>query len=100
MLRKSPKLAEPLKMEYIPVVLFGWMVVCAPAIIITMIANNRRRHEISEVNNTIADLTRRLAGLEHRLVNAPHASQTAPSAAVAPAMRIAAEEVRVATPPV
>jgi hypothetical protein len=101
MLRKSPKLAEPLKMEYIPVVLFGWMVVCAPAIIITMIANNRRRHEISELNNTIADLTRRLAGLEHRHVNAPQAPQTAQSApAAAPAVRIAAEEVRVTTPPV
>ena len=88
-------------MEYIPVVLFGWMVVCAPAIIIAMVANNRRHRDISQLNDTIADLTRRLESLERRSrVEATHASQTAPSVAAAPAMRVSAEEVRVAPPPV
>jgi energy-converting hydrogenase Eha subunit C len=88
-------------MDYILLFLFGWMVVCSPALIVTLIANNRRRRETSELNNTITDLSRRLESLERRSrEEAPHAPQTAPSAAVAPAMRIAAEEVRVAPPPV
>jgi hypothetical protein len=88
-------------MDYILLFLFGWMVVCAPALIVTLIANNRRRRETSELNNTIADLSRRLESLERRSrAESVHAPQTAPAAAVAPALRIAAEEVRVAPPPV
>ena len=53
-------------MEYILLFLFAWMVVCLPAIIVTLVANNRRRREIAELNDKIANLTRQLETLERR----------------------------------
>ncbi len=82
-------------MEYIPLFLFGWMVVCAPAIIITLVANNRRRRETAELNGRIADLTRQLENLERRShVQAAQPAQAVPPAPSVAAMRISAEETR------
>ena len=53
-------------MEYILLFLFGWMVVCLPAIIVTLVANNRRRRETAELNDKITNLTRQLETLERR----------------------------------
>jgi hypothetical protein len=82
-------------MEYIPLFLFGWMVVCAPAIIITLVANNRRRRETAELNGRITDLTRQLENLERRShAQAAQPAQAVPPAPSMPAMRISAEETR------
>ncbi|MBZ5508154.1 MAG: DUF2157 domain-containing protein [Acidobacteriia bacterium] len=84
-------------MEYIPLFLFGWMVVCAPAIIITLVANNRRRRETAELNGRIADLTRQLENLERRShAQAAQAPQAAPPI---PAIKITPQESRPAAPP-
>src|SRR5579864_3467470 len=87
-------------MEYILLFLLGWMVVCLPAIVVTAVANNRRRRETSELNDKIVSLSRQLDALERRTrVDAVHAQpDVAPAPAVA-TMKIAAEEMRVAAAP-
>lgn len=88
-------------MEYILLFLFGWMVVCAPAIIVTLVANNRRRRETAELNGRVTDLARQLENLERRSrAQAAQSSQTVPSAPAVPAMRVSAEETRPAVPAV
>src|SRR5689334_1087295 len=87
-------------MEYIPLFLFGWMVVCAPAIIITLVANNRRRRETAELSDRITDLTRQLETLERRShAQAAQPPQALPSTPVVPPMKVSAEEARAAAPP-
>src|SRR5689334_5602773 len=87
-------------MEYILLFLFGWMVVCAPAIIVTLVANNRRRRETAELNDKITTLTRQVETLERRSHTqaspAPQATSTEHSA---PALKISAEETKSAPPP-
>src|SRR6478672_2118709 len=83
-------------MEYILLFLLGWMVVCLPAIVVTAVANNRRRRETSELNDKIVSLSRQLDALERRTrVDAAYVQPAA-----APAMKISAEETRPAVPPV
>jgi uncharacterized membrane protein len=87
-------------MEYVLLFLFGWMVVCLPALIVTLVANGRRRRETAELSDKIANLTRQLEALEGRShVAAAHVPQTAPAVSAAPAMRISPEEARATTPP-
>jgi hypothetical protein len=86
-------------MEYILLFFFGWMVVCSPAIIVTAVANSRRRRETAELNDKIASLTRQLDALERRIrVDAPHVP--APAVHAVPAMKISEEETRAAVRPV
>src|SRR5476649_164769 len=87
-------------MEYILLFLFGWMVVCLPAIIVTVVANNRRRRETGELSDRITDLTRQLEVLERRSrTEASHEPQASPLApAGVPAVRISPEETRAAAP--
>jgi hypothetical protein len=87
-------------MEYILLFLLGWMVVCLPAIVVTAVANNRRRRETSELNDKIVSLTRQLDALERRTrVDATHV-QPAAAPIPAAAMRVSAEETRPSASPV
>jgi Predicted membrane protein (DUF2339) len=88
-------------MEYILLFLFGWMVVCLPAIIVTLVANNRRRRETGDLSDRITDLTRQLEVLERRSrTEASHEPQASPLApAGVPAVRISPEETQVAALP-
>src|SRR5262249_45875676 len=86
---KQPPACRAKNMEYVFLFLFGWMVVCLPAIIFTAVANSRRRREAAELNDRITALSRQLAHLEQR----SHEGVPAPQAA-APAMKITAEEAR------
>jgi hypothetical protein len=81
-------------MEYILLFLFGWMVVCAPAIIVTLVANNRRRRETAELNDRITTLTRQIETLERR--SHAQASLAAPST---PVVKISPEQTKPAPPP-
>src|SRR5437762_1233506 len=92
-------------MEYVFLFFFGWMVVCAPAIIFTGIANSRRRREVAELNDRLTSLTKQLENLEHRSrAESVRAAQpvTAPAssapAMTAPAMKVSAEETRPTMP--
>jgi hypothetical protein len=88
-------------MEYILLFLLGWMVVCLPAIVVTAVANNRRRRETSELNDKIVSLSRQLDALERRTrLDAAHVQPAAAPAAAVTAMKISAEETRPAAPPV
>jgi Predicted membrane protein (DUF2339) len=86
-------------MEYIPLVLFGWLIVCLPAIIITVVANNRRRDEITNLKNSLADVTNQLERLEHR-VQAQTAQAVPPAQAAPPAIKISPQEAQPAAAPV
>jgi hypothetical protein len=88
-------------MEYILLFLFGWMVVCLPAIIVTLVANGHRRREIAELNDKIANLTRQLETLERRSrTEATQVPQAAPPVpAAVPVMKVSTEETRAAAPP-
>src|SRR6478672_9258640 len=88
-------------MEYILLFLLGWMVVCLPAIVVTAVANNRRRRETSELNDKIVSLSRQLDALERRTrVDAAHVQPPAESTPAVAAMKISAEETRPAASPV
>jgi hypothetical protein len=88
-------------MEYILLFLLGWMVVCLPAIVVTAVANNRRRRETSELNDKIVSLSRQLDALERRTrVDAAHVQAAAAPAPAMAAMKISAEETRPAASPV
>jgi hypothetical protein len=88
-------------MEYILLFLLGWMVVCLPAMIFTLVANNRRRREAAELNFRISNLARQLEAFERRSrPDTDHASQAAPWSPAIPAMKVADEETRTAAPPV
>src|SRR5215831_10076725 len=87
-------------MEYILLFVFGWMVVCAPAIIVTLVANNRRRRETAELNDRITTLTRQLETLERRShAQASPAPQATSAEHSAPALKISPEETKAAPPP-
>ena len=82
-------------MEYILLFFLAWMVVCLPAILVTVVANNRRRRETSELNDKIVGLTRQLEALERRTqVDVARVQQAAASAPAVAAMKISAEETR------
>jgi uncharacterized membrane protein len=84
-------------MDYILLFLFGWMVVCAPAIIVTAVANGRRRRETAELNDKVASLTKQLEALERRTrVNVAHVQPETQPAHPVVAMKISSEETRVA----
>src|SRR5262249_51554556 len=87
-------------MEYVLLFVFGWIVVCLPAIVITAVANNRRRRETAELNDRVTNLTRQLESLERRSrAEAPATQPVAASApSPAPAFRISADETRATTP--
>lgn len=86
-------------MEYILLFFLGWMVVCLPAILVTAVANNRRRRETSELNDKIVSLTRQLEALERRIrVDAAHVQPAVASVPAVAAMKISAEETRSAAP--
>ena len=92
-------------MEYIPLVLFGWLIVCLPAIIITVVANNRRRDEITNLKNSLAGVTKQLERLEHRVQAqtaqaVPPVQAAAPIEAITPAIKISPQETRPAAAPV
>ena len=79
-------------MEYILLFLLGWMVVCLPAIVVTAVANNRRRRETSELNDEIVSLSRQLDALERRTrVDATHVQPSAAPAPAVAAMKISTE---------
>ncbi|HEY1937687.1 MAG TPA: DUF2339 domain-containing protein [Candidatus Angelobacter sp.] len=86
-------------MEYILLFFFGWMVVCLPALIVTLVANNRRRRETSELSDRIANLTKQLEALERRSSQAGHVPQAAPLASF-PVSPLAHEEARPVAPPI
>src|SRR5712672_1457715 len=87
-------------MEYILLFLLGWMVVCLPAIVVTAVANARRRRETAELNDKVASLTRQLEALERRTnVDAAHVQPAVALARAVAAMKISAEETRVASAP-
>src|SRR5689334_3366474 len=88
-------------MEYILLFFLGWMVVCLPAIVVTAVANNRRRRETSELNDKIVSLSRQLDALERRTrVDAAHVQPSAAPAPAVAAMKISAGETRPAASPV
>ncbi|HEX4605567.1 MAG TPA: hypothetical protein VH724_16315, partial [Candidatus Angelobacter sp.] len=76
-------------MEYIPLFLIGWMAVCLPAIVVTLVANNRRRRETAALSERITDLKRQLENLEQH-----SRAQFAQAQQPAPPMRVSAEETR------
>jgi hypothetical protein len=84
-------------MEYIPLFFFAWLLVCLPAIIVTLVANGRRRRETAKLNDKIVQLTRQLESLERR-GHAPTVPQAAVAPVASPAMKISAEETRAAFP--
>ncbi|HEV8493555.1 MAG TPA: DUF2339 domain-containing protein, partial [Candidatus Angelobacter sp.] len=87
-------------MEYILLFLLGWMVVCAPAIIVTLVSNHRRRRETAELNDRITTLTRQIETLERRShVQASPAPQATSAAPSVPMLKISPEEARPAPPP-
>jgi hypothetical protein len=86
-------------MEWIALFVLGWIVVCLPAIIITAVANSRRRRETAELNDKVANLTRQLEGLEHRIRAAVAPVQQAGTSAPAVPVKISAEETRVTALP-
>src|ERR1043166_2818177 len=87
-------------MEYILLFLFGWMVVCAPAIIVTLVANSRRRRETAELNDKITTLRRQVETLERRShTQASPAPQARSAALSVPTLKISPEETRPAPPP-
>jgi hypothetical protein len=87
-------------MEYILLFFFGWMVVCSPAIIVTAVANSRRRRETAELTDKLANLTRQLEALERRSrVDVAAVPQAAPAVHGVPAMKISEEETRAAVRP-
>src|SRR6476646_7934246 len=87
-------------MEYVLLFFFGWMVVCLPAIIVTAVANGRRRRETAELNDKITSLTRQLEALERRIrVDAAHVAEAAPAVDAVPAMKISEQETRAAVRP-
>src|ERR1043166_9452113 len=87
-------------MEYILLFLFGWMVVCAPAIIVTLVANSRRRRETAELNDKITTLMRQVETLERRShTQASPAPQARSAALSVPTLKISPEETRPAPPP-
>ena len=87
-------------MEYVLLFFFGWMVVCLPAIIVTAVANGRRRRETAELNDKITSLTRQFEALERRIrVDAAHVAEATPAVGVVPAMKISEQETRAAVRP-
>jgi hypothetical protein len=88
-------------MEYVLLFLFGWIVVCLPAIVVTVVANGRRRRETAELNDKLASLSRQLEALERRTqVDAARVQPAAQPAPAVAAMKISAEETRPAASPV
>src|ERR1051325_1888441 len=88
-------------MDYIRLFLFGWMVVCAPAIIVTAVANGRRRREAAELNDKIASLTKQLEALERRTrVDVAHVQPEPQPTPAVTAMKTSTEEVQPTAPPV
>ena len=85
-------------MDYILLFFLGWMVVCSPALIVTAVANRRRRRETTELNDKLASLSRQLEALERRTLDAGHAQPATQAAPVVAAMKISAEETRPAAP--
>jgi hypothetical protein len=78
-------------MEYIPLFLFAWMVISLPAIIVTAIANSRRKRDFEDLNSRFADVTRQLEKLERR----SHAEPTsATPSTIAPAISVSPQEVQ------
>jgi hypothetical protein len=84
-------------MEYITLFFFAWLLLCLPAIIVTLVANGRRRRETAELNDKVDQLTRQLDSLERRS-HVPAVPQAVAPAA-SPAVKISAEETRAATLP-
>jgi predicted component of type VI protein secretion system len=83
-------------MEYMPLFFLAWMVVSLPAIIVTLVANNRRRREAADLNDRIDTLTRQLEVLERRSAETVHTQPATRSVPAIPAMKISAEEARAA----
>lgn len=81
-------------MEWVFGILFGWMLVCLPAIIFTAVANSRRQRETAELNDRITALSRQLAHLEQQAREGVPFAQAAAPPPAAPAMKITADEAQ------
>src|ERR1700759_2494420 len=86
-------------MDYIPLFLLGWIVVCLPALIFTAVANGRRRNEITDLKNNLADLSKQLGRLESRIQAEALQAQIAPAVA-APTVKITSQETQPIAAPV
>ena len=85
-------------MEYILLFLLGWIVVCLPALIFTVVANGRRRNEIKELKRNLIDLSSQLIRLENHI--RAEAAQAQPSPAATPAVKITSQETQPIAAPV
>ncbi len=59
-------------MEYLFLLLVGWVVVCLPALFYASIVDGRRRRDANEFTQRIATLTRQLESLERHLASPAH----------------------------